>query len=210
MPLTAVQTPHRLTVVYRDIPTQFNSVVMHAHHLRMCEDTSFVHTPHSPSIHIWVISSPHGPDLSRPRRSSASIESLPLIGAAAGIFANLLPTGVCRKAFSRSEARSCISSLPAHRALTKFSRDSSGPITGPGSNWSVFSIQFSAAYEQSATSPIFGTSNHCLCRRTSPVQLISVLWFRRHRQSLSGPDLAIFIDNQQSIQDPEAAICCWY
>jgi hypothetical protein len=57
-PLTAVQTPHRLTVVYRDILTQFNIIVMHAHHLRMCEYTSFVHTSHSPSIRNLVISSP--------------------------------------------------------------------------------------------------------------------------------------------------------
>ena len=150
---------------------------MHAHHLRMCEDTSFVHTPHSPSIRILVISSPHGPDLSRPRRSSASIESLPLLGAAAGVFANLLPTGVCQKAFSRSETRSCISSLPAHRALTKSSRDSSGPITGPGSNWSAYSIHCSAII----STPIFDTSNHHLCRkedRTGPPHQRPSVYFR--------------------------------
>jgi hypothetical protein len=132
---------------------------MHAHHLRMCKDTSFMHTPRSPSIRILVISSPHGSDLSRPRRSSPSSESLPLLGAAAGVFANLLPTGGCQKAFSRSETRRCISSLPAHRALTKSS------------------INCSALHEQSATSPISDTSNHHLCRMTSPVHLISVLRF---------------------------------
>jgi hypothetical protein len=77
-----------------------------------------------------------------------------------------------------------------------------------------YSIHCSAiilkVYEQSATAPVIGTSNYCLCRMTSPVQRISVLRLRRHRQSLFGPDLAIFIDNQQSIQDPEAVILCWH
>jgi hypothetical protein len=36
-------------------------------------------------------------------------------------------------------------------------------------NWNEYSIQCSASYEQNATVPIFGTSNYCLCRKTSPV-----------------------------------------
>jgi hypothetical protein len=165
--------------IQRHTITQFNNIVMHAHHRRLCENTSFVHTPHLPSIRIWVVSSPQGPDHPRPCRSSVGIESPPLLGAANGRLRRPTPlTGVCRKAFRRSEARSCISSLPARRALTKSSRDHSGPKAGSRVNWSVYSIHCSALYEQSATSPIFDTSNHCLCRRTSPVQRISVLRFR--------------------------------
>ena len=53
--------------------------------------------------------------------------------------------------------------------------------------------------EQSATVPVIGTSNYCcLCRRTSPVQRISILRLRRHRQSLFGPDLAIIISSLTS------------
>jgi hypothetical protein len=32
-----------------------------------------------------------------------ALKASPLLGAAAGVFANLLHTGVCRKAFSRSD-----------------------------------------------------------------------------------------------------------
>jgi hypothetical protein len=112
--------------------------------------------------------------LSRPRRSSIGIESPPhCLELPTGVFANLLPMGVCRKAFRRSEARSCSSSLLTTTSCSyQILTGSRGPKAGPSVNWSAYSMQCSAAHEQSATSPVFDTSNHCLCQRpedlTSP------------------------------------------